>query len=207
MRPPRHWNGRKRCRLLVGETRASTGMVHACFDAIPDAILCMESRRLDACAGVGAGSEHWQLLHEPLNRQGLPTRKTKTPTCEGRRFCLHFYSEFLVARGGIEPPTQGFSSPLSQKTCFCKNGQPGCFGQAAISDVFRIVEPCSRCDALLAWLIDQGERLSGSGEYRRMSWPFSLGRPDKDRRFFSGRVIAPDTYLTKKFCDARVDTQ
>ncbi len=86
--------------------------------------------------------------------------ETKTPSIEGLAYC----EVFLVARGGIEPPTQGFSSPLSQKTCICKNGQPGCFGQAAISDVFRIVEPCSRWDAPLAWLIDQGQRLSGSGE-------------------------------------------
>jgi hypothetical protein len=31
--------------------------------------------------------------------------KTKTPICRDRRFV----KMFLVARGGIEPPTQGFS--------------------------------------------------------------------------------------------------
>jgi hypothetical protein len=38
-------------------------------------------------------------------RGGKGGQKTKTPTGEGWRFCF----ETLVARGGIEPPTQGFS--------------------------------------------------------------------------------------------------
>jgi hypothetical protein len=40
-------------------------------------------------------------------KRAFPVLKTKTPSFKGLAF---FQTNFLVARGGIEPPTQGFST-------------------------------------------------------------------------------------------------
>lgn len=45
--------------------------------------------------------------------RGLLVRQTKTPTGEGWRFV----SYILGGRGGIEPPTQGFSNRVSNLDC------------------------------------------------------------------------------------------